>query len=193
MNTRNRFLDYVSEARSASSSLLTDSFLTNFEKVCDLLAEVIKRGGRIFVAGNGGSHSDSLHIAGELVNYFTKSHKAWPVMALGANGSVLTAWANDHNFADQFVRELSAFAMKGDVFLGITTSGKSSNILKCFAFAHQNGISSICLTGNTFDKRLLEEVDYVLSIDSSSTPHIQESHIIVYHALCKELEFRLSE
>ncbi len=192
MTTQIRFLDYLSGALEGANGLSSGNFLDTFEAVCDVLSTAIENGNRIFVAGNGGSHADSLHIAGELVNYFTKPHKALPVMALGANGSVLTAWANDHSYIDQYMREMSAFSSEGDAFIGITTSGASENILKCFEFARQNGMVSICLTGKSDAVKNLVNVDYILSVESSFTPHIQESHVIIYHALCKELEYRLN-
>lgn len=189
MNTESRFLQYLSESSKSTQALNSPEFLSSFSDVCDLLIRAIQSGKKIFVAGNGGSHSDSLHIAGELVNYFTRSHKALPVMALGANGTVLTAWANDHSYENQFQRELSAFATEGDVFIGITTSGKSKNILNCFKFSKDLGLSTICLTGTHSSE--INYVNFFLKANSDSTPHIQESHIVIYHALCKEIEFRI--
>jgi D-sedoheptulose 7-phosphate isomerase len=190
MDAGTRFLDYHSASIESSKSLASSTFLESYTEAVKLCVSAIKSKHRIFTAGNGGSFADAIHIAGELVNYFTIPHAGFPVMALGSNSSVLTSWANDHSFEEQFARELSAFAQPGDVLIALTTSGKSKNILKLIEVAKEMQVGIIGLTSKKGAQLL--NADILLAVDSTSTPHIQEGHIIIYHALCAEIEFQLS-
>jgi D-sedoheptulose 7-phosphate isomerase len=147
-------------------------------------------GGKILVCGNGGSHADSLHFAGELVNYFTRPHRAIPVIALGSNSAVLTAWANDHTYETQFEREVEAFGDSRSVLIGFSTSGKSLNVINAFKKAKSIGMKNIAFTGLTGSKLLYDFVDHVLFASTDVTPRVQETHIVMYHALCAEFENR---
>ena len=149
--------------------------MKSYLEAVEICVTAINSRKRIFTAGNGGSHADAIHIAGELVNYFTIPHIGFPVMALGCNPAVLTSWANDQSFEEQLGRELSAYANSGDVLIAISTSGKSRNI----ALTSEKG------------SKLLDS-DVSLAVNSERTPHIQEGHIIIYHALCAEIEFQLT-
>jgi D-sedoheptulose 7-phosphate isomerase len=111
-------------------------------------------------------------------------------MALGCNPSVLTSWANDHSFEEQMARELSAYAKSNDILIAITTSGKSRNIHKLIETARRYGVKIITLTSES--GATLIDADISLCVKSLITPHIQEGHIIIYHALCAEIEFQLT-
>jgi len=191
MSVGERFLAYHAASSQATNSLADDDFLELYSNAVDVCVSAIRSGHRIFIAGNGGSHADAIHIAGELVNYFTIPHAGYPVMALGCNPAVVTSWGNDQSFEDQFARELSAFASKNDVFICITTSGKSQNIHKAIAVGREIGVKVIALTSKTGAEHLTADV--VLAVKSDRTPHIQEAHIVIYHSLCAEIEYQLSK
>lgn len=193
MGVAARFKQYHSESvRTIETLSQNETFCTKFVQLVDLSVKTLESGNRIFTAGNGGSFADALHISGELVNFFTIPHKPYPVMALGSNGAVLSAWANDHDFNSQLSRELTAFAHPGDLLIAITTSGKSQNIRMLVETAKALGVYTSVLTGK-FGQKNLPEVNVCLSIDSTVTPHIQEAHVIVYHALCAEIERHLTQ
>ena len=191
MTIADRFLSYHNASISSSLDLKDPTFVDSYTKAVEFCVHALKSGQRIFTAGNGGSHADAIHIAGELVNYFTIPHEGLPVMALGCNPSVLTSWANDHAFEEQMSRELSAYARSGDVLIAITTSGKSKNILKLIETARKYGVKVLALTSKKGAE--LIDADVALTVDSDRTPHIQEGHIIIYHALCAEIEFQLTQ
>lgn len=169
-----------------------ETFCSDFNSLVNLCVLTLRNGNRIFTAGNGGSHADALHIAGELVNFFTLEHPPYAVMALGNNSVVQSAWANDHEFESQLSRELAAYARPHDLLLAISTSGKSRNILQLIVKATSLNVRTAVLTGAT-GRESLPYVDLCLSVNSSSTPHIQEGHILIYHALCAEIELQLSK
>ena len=191
MTIADRFLSYHNASISSSLDLKDPTFVDSYTNAVKFCVHALKSGQRIFTAGNGGSHADAIHIAGELVNYFTIPHEGLPVMALGCNPSVLTSWANDHSFEEQMSRELSAYARSGDVLIAITTSGKSKNILKLIETARKYGLKVLALTSKKGAG--LIDADVALTVDSDRTPHIQEGHIIIYHALCAEIEFQLTQ
>jgi D-sedoheptulose 7-phosphate isomerase len=191
MTIKDRYLAYHKGTVASLSELNDFAFVDCYTKSVEICVNALKGGHKIFTAGNGGSHADAIHIAGELVNYFTIPHKGFPVMALGCNPSVLTSWANDHCFEEQMSRELSAYAESGDVLIAITTSGKSKNIHKLIDTARKHGVKVLALT-STKGAEIID-ADIALAVPSDRTPHIQEGHIIVYHALCAEIEFQLTQ
>lgn len=190
MTAYERFIDYHRNSINSSLLLKEPVFLKSYLEAVEICVTAIKSRKRIFTAGNGGSHADAIHIAGELVNYFTIPHIGFPVMALGCNPAVLTSWANDQSFEEQLGRELSAYAYSGDVLIAISTSGKSRNIHKAIEVARTLGVKVIALTSEKGSKLL--DSDVSLAVNSERTPHIQEGHIIIYHALCAEIEFQLT-
>lgn len=190
MTVYERFIDYHRNSINSSLLLKEPEFLKSYLEAVEICVTAINSRKRIFTAGNGGSHADAIHIAGELVNYFTIPHIGFPVMALGCNPAVLTSWANDQSFEEQLGRELSAYANSGDVLIAISTSGKSRNIHKAIEVARSLGVKVIALTSEKGSKLL--DSDVSLAVNSERTPHIQEGHIIIYHALCAEIEFQLT-
>jgi D-sedoheptulose 7-phosphate isomerase len=190
MNIANRFIEYHKASIESSLALNDAAFIKSYTEAVETCVTALRSGNRIFTAGNGGSHADAIHIAGELVNYFTVPHEGLPVMALGCNPSVLTSWANDHSFEEQMARELSAYAKFNDILIAITTSGKSRNIHKLIETARRYGVKIIALTSES--GATLVNADISLCVKSLITPHIQEGHIIIYHALCAEIEFQLT-
>lgn len=191
MSASERFLNYHNASIASSMLLKEPKFVDSYLKAVEICVSALMSNRRIFTAGNGGSHADAIHIAGELVNFFTIPHVGFPVMALGCNPAVVTSWGNDHSFEEQFSRELSAYASAGDVLIVITTSGKSKNIHRAIEVARNVGVSVIALTSEKGASII--DADVSLAVDSDRTPHIQEGHIIIYHSLCAEIEFQLTQ
>jgi D-sedoheptulose 7-phosphate isomerase len=157
------------------------------ESVGHLIAESIKKGGKLLVAGNGGSAADSQHFAAELVCKFLKDRKGIPAIALTTNSSVVTAWSNDVGFDTVFARQIEALGKKGDVFVGITTSGNSPNIIEAFRKCKGLGITAILLEGAKPGKAE-PYADIIIRGPSTATPRIQECHIFIIHTICQLVE-----
>lgn len=156
----------------------------------ELIFSSLVVGGKLMVAGNGGSAADAQHIAAELTGRFLRERRPLPAIALHANTSALTAIGNDFGFEQVFARELSALARPGDVLLAISTSGNSPNILRAIEAARQSKVTVIGLTGESGGK-MRTACDLCLCVPSKSTPRIQEMHITIGHAICELLEERL--
>ncbi len=170
--------------------LLKDDLLEAVKKTADLIIGAYKDGGKVLFCGNGGSAADAQHLAAELVGRFKKERRALPAMALHVNTSALTAIANDYSYNDVFVRQVEAFGMPLDVLIGISTSGKSENILRALALAKEKGLKTIGFTGmNVANMRLL--CDVLLSVPSEDTPRIQEVHMLWGHIICGLVEDEL--
>jgi D-sedoheptulose 7-phosphate isomerase len=159
-------------------------------RAVDLLAVSLEAGGRVFLAGNGGSAADAQHIAAELTGRFLRDRRPLPAMALHGNTSALTAIGNDAGFEHVFARELAAHGRDGDVLIAMSTSGNSVNILRAAEVARDRGIGIIGLTGES-GGRLRAACDRCVCVPSSHTPRIQEMHITIGHAMCELLELRL--
>ena len=156
----------------------------------ELLASCLEKKGTIFWCGNGGSASDSQHIAAELVGRFRDDRPALKSIALTTDTSILTSVGNDYGFDQIFARQLEALGASGDIVVGISTSGNSKNIINAFKVASGLGITSIALTGN--DGGLAREIsDHSIIVDSESTARIQEAHILIGHILCELIEEEL--
>jgi D-sedoheptulose 7-phosphate isomerase len=146
------------------------------------IAEAFKAGGKLLLFGNGGSAADAQHIAAEFMNRFLIERPPLPAIALTTDTSVLTSIANDYAFDEIFSKQVKALGKKGDVALGITTSGSSGNVLKALRAAKRLGMTTIALAGEGGKAASL--ADIALQIPSRSTPRIQEAHIAVGHILC---------
>lgn len=158
----------------------------------DLIYSSLAAGGQLLVAGNGGSAADAQHIAAELTGRFLRERQPFRALALHVNTSALTAIGNDYGYEQVFARELSAHARPGDVFLAITTSGNSRNILCAIEAAHKSKTIVIGLTGES-GGQMRAECDLCLCVPSNSTPRIQEMHITIGHTICELLEERLAQ
>ncbi len=158
----------------------------------DMIYESMAKGGQLLVGGNGGSAADAQHIVAELTGRFLLEREPFRAHALHANTSALTAIGNDYGYEHVFARELVAHARPGDVFLGITTSGNSQNILCAIEAARKAKVTVIGLTGETGGK-MKELCDLCLCVPSRMTARIQEMHITIGHAICELLEERLTK
>jgi len=151
--------------------------------------ETFNSGGRLLIAGNGGSAADAQHIAAEFVCRFNFERPGLPAMALATNYSVITAAGNDYSFDDVFSREIEANGKEGDLFIGISTSGNSKNILRAIDSCREKNIYSVGLAGEGGE--IQHKADVCLSVPSKITPRIQESHILIGHILCEIVENNL--
>ena len=156
-----------------------------------IIQKSIKSGGKVLIFGNGGSAADAQHIASEFVNKFSKDRKAFSAIALTTDTSLLTSIGNDRSFSNIFSRQIEALGRKGDVAWGISTSGKSKNVVSALEVAQSLGLKTILLTGSEVGK-IGDSVNCLIRIPSKSTPRIQELHITVAHIICELVEEELS-
>ena len=152
-----------------------------------MCVESLKNGGKIHFCGNGGSVADAQHLAAELSGRFYYDRPPLNAEALHVNTSYLTAVANDYSYDMIYARMLQASAKKGDVIVGISTSGNSTNILKAFDVAKEIGVKTIGMTGESGGK-MANVCDILLNVPSKCTPRIQESHIMIGHIICEIIE-----
>ena len=157
------------------------------KKISIVMMDALKAGNTLLFAGNGGSAADSQHIAGEFVSRFHFDRAGLPAIALTTDTSILTAIGNDYGYEFVFSRQIEALGRKGDVFIAITTSGNSPNIIKAIEAARKKGLIVVGLTGRTGGK-MKAMCDHCLSIPSDSTPRIQEGHLASYHLICGLIE-----
>jgi D-sedoheptulose 7-phosphate isomerase len=173
-----------------SSSQVLLNLKRESERISELTQNMIKsltNKGTILWCGNGGSASDSQHLAAELVGRFEKNRPALSSVALTTDTSIITAIANDFQFEDIFSRQVEALGRKGDVLVGITTSGESSNVLSALKVAKNMGITTSLLTSDKYAKNP-EFIDHVIRVPSTRTCHIQEGHIAIGQAICSSIE-----
>ena len=163
------------------------------DKIQLSVTEIVKsfhHSGRLFLAGNGGSAADSQHLAAEFVVRLYKNRQAFPAMALTTDTSILTAIGNDFGYDALFARQLQAHASSGDVFIAISTSGNSENIIQAIDYCKKNNITSIGLTGKDGGK-MNELCDICIIVPSMDTARIQGSHILIGHIICLLVEQQL--
>jgi len=169
------------------SLLQNEALVKQIDTVVEVVTKAFKNGNAVYFAGNGGSAADAQHLAAEFSGRFYKDRKALPSDALHCNSSYLTAVANDYSYDVIYSRLLEGLGKKGDVLIGISTSGNSGNIVKAFEMAASMGIVTVGFTGDT-GGRMKEKADYLINVPSSTTPRIQESHILVGHIICELVE-----
>ncbi len=183
-----RIKQVIEESVSLKTLLLKDeAFLNEIEKVKDVMVKALNDGKKILWCGNGGSAADSQHLAAEFSGRFYYDRPPLRSEALHVNTSYLTAVANDYSYDVIYSRMVKAMGDKGDVLVGISTSGNSKNIVLAFDQAKENGMITIGFTGNGGGK-MKEKADYILDIPSKDTPRVQECHIMVGHILCELVE-----
>jgi D-sedoheptulose 7-phosphate isomerase len=164
--------------------------LPRFLDAIKLVSQAFERGNKLLLFGNGGSAADAQHIAAEFVNRYIIDRPPLPAIALTTDTSILTSISNDSAFQDIFARQIKALGKEGDVVIGLSTSGNSPNVVKAFEVAKEMGIKTVALTGND-GGTLVKIADVPLVVSSSSTPRIQETHILVGHILCEMVEHQL--
>lgn len=159
-------------------------------QVASACVATLRHGGKILFAGNGGSAADAQHLAGELVSRFNYDRPGLAAFALTTDTSVLTAIGNDYGYERLFARQIEAVGRAGDVFVAISTSGRSPNILAALDVARAKGLLTVGLTGRS-GGRMAEYCDHVLRTPSDETPRIQEGHIAIGHTICWWIERQL--
>lgn len=183
---REKILHVVQESLRAKEDFFRDNVDTIVE-VAHLITRTLRQGNKILIFGNGGSAADAQHIAAEFVNRYLFDRAPLPALALTTDTSILTSISNDADFSLVFARQIEALGQKGDIAWGISTSGRSPNVIAGLRKAKERGMMTIALTGGDGGE-VLAIADYGLNVDSTSTPRIQEVHITVGHILCELVE-----
>lgn len=160
------------------------------EQAAEVIVNALQKGGKILLFGNGGSAADAQHIAAEFVNRFLLNRAPFPAVALSTDTSVLTSIGNDLSFDEIFSRQIAALGKPGDISWGITTSGKSPNIIRAFEVSRELGLMTIGFTGKD-GGAAASLVDYNFNVETGSTPRIQETHITLAHVICELVERRM--
>lgn len=182
----------IEDSIQVKQAVLRDEhLLSQLQSMIETIISTLKRGGRLFLAGNGGSFADAQHLAAEFTSRFKFDREPLCAHVLGANASAISAIGNDYGYDHVFSRELKGNARAGDVFIGITTSGNSANILKAVEAAREMGVEVFILTGGTGGKTA--DIAKCLIVPSSVTARIQESHILLGHLMCGEVESAMFE
>ena len=178
----------ISESISVKKKILLDEvMLNNIIQVVQEIVKAFKEGKRVYFAGNGGSAADAQHLAAEFSGRFYTDRAALPAEALHCNTSYLTAVANDYSYDEIYARLIHGIAHRGDVLVGLSTSGNSGNIVKAFETAREKQVITVGFTGETGGK-MKSLSDYLFNIPSTDTPRIQESHILMGHIICELVE-----
>lgn len=167
--------------------LENDALISMVGALADEIVTTIANGGKLVICGNGGSASDALHFAGEIVGRFVRERKAWPAVVLNADVATMTAIANDYGYDDVFSRQAEAHVREGDLFVGISTSGNSENVYRAMLKSKELGAKTACLVGKDGGK-IGRETDHYIIVPSDITARVQECHIMIIHILCEMAE-----
>lgn len=187
---RERIKDILLESIQVKEEVLRKN-INQIVEITNLIIDCLKKDGKIILFGNGGSASDSQHIAAEFIGRFKKERAALPAIALTANISVITALANDYGYSEVFARQIEALGRRSDIAIGISTSGKAKNVISGIKQAKKMGIKTIALSGADGGE-LAKLADISLIVPSSVTARIQEAHITIGHIICEIAEETLS-
>ena len=187
MNTLDIIKAQVAESVRVKQDLLSDAaVMEKVSIVADVMIKAYRADHKTLWAGNGGSAADAQHMAGELVNKFTFDRPGLPALSLSTDTSIITAVGNDYGFDRLFARQVEAQGCPGDVFIGISTSGRSKNIVEALKACREKGITSVAIVGA--DPCPLDEADHVIHVPSTVTPRIQECQTLIGHILCYLVE-----
>lgn len=180
--------DYINNSINVKKTLLNnESMVDTIAAISKTIMEAYNRGNKVLIAGNGGSAADAQHIAAEFVSRFYFDRPGLAAMALTVDTSILTAIGNDYGYEKTFSRQVQANGIKGDIFIGISTSGNSPNIIYAIEEANVKGLITIGFTGEK--KCAMDEIcNYCIKVPSCDTPKIQESHIMIGHIICALVE-----
>jgi D-sedoheptulose 7-phosphate isomerase len=194
--SRNKFMTDAILRQNIERSIevhrrLLEACLPAMQAAAEALIAAYRNGRKAIFFGNGGSAADAQHLAAEFVGRYLRERPALPALALHTNTSSVTAIANDYGYDQVFARQIQAFAVPGDVAVGISTSGNSKNVIEALAAARKIGAFTIGLTGAT-GGRMRDLVEVLLAAPTDETPRIQECHILVGHALCDAVEQALA-
>jgi len=191
MNNVDLIRQRIADSIEAKRKLLDDdAAISAISSLADKMVECFKSGGKIVLCGNGGSASDALHFAGEIVGRFLKERKAFPAVVLNSDVATMTAVANDYGFDKIFARQVEAHLTPADIFIGISTSGNSENVYRAVLKAHEIGATTAALLGKSGGK-IAPFVNYPIVVHCDSTARIQECHIAIIHTLCELSEAKI--
>ncbi|WP_423997248.1 D-sedoheptulose-7-phosphate isomerase [Maribacter sp. IgM3_T14_3] len=186
-NIKNTIIESIQVKQLIASD---DKLIQRINEVAELCIACYKNGGKTLFCGNGGSAADAQHLAAELSGRFYYDREPLDSEALHVNTSYVTAVGNDYSYDEIYARSIKGQGKKGDVLIGISTSGNSKNIVRAFEVAKDLGMFTVALTGET-GGAMKEKADFLLNVPSKITPRIQESHILIGHILCEIIEAKL--
>ena len=190
MNTLDTVKAQIAESVRVKQALLADETLMDkIAQVAKVIVDAYKAGHKTLWAGNGGSAADAQHMAGELVNKFTFDRPALAALSLSTDTSIITAVGNDYGFDRLFARQVEAQGCKGDVFIGISTSGRSKNLVEALPACRAKGITAVAIVGA--NPCPMDDYDYVIHVPSTVTPRVQECQTLIGHILCYIVEQEL--
>jgi D-sedoheptulose 7-phosphate isomerase len=183
----------IAQALKESLKVKEDFIKKNASKLIHLaeyISEAFRDGRKLMICGNGGSAADAQHLAAEFVNRFELERPPLPALALTTDTSIITSVANDYRYEEVFSKQIRALGVKGDILLGLSTSGKSENILSAIRTARERGLYTVGFTGGD-GGGMLKLVDLALVVENNQTPRIQEAHIMAGHLLCELVDYIL--
>jgi len=187
MNKIDTVKSILAESISVKQRLLQDEeTMAKIADIASLMVDAYKAGHKTLWAGNGGSAADAQHMAGELVNKFCFDRPALSALSLSTDTSIITAVGNDYGFERLFARQIEAQGNPGDVFIGISTSGRSRNLVEALPACREKGITAVAIVGA--DPCPMDDYDIVIHVPSTRTPRIQECQTLIGHILCKMVE-----
>lgn len=172
-------------------ALAREKVIDQIHEIATILSEALRNGNKVLVMGNGGSAADAQHMAAELVGRFKRERRGLPAIALTTDTSILTAIGNDYGFDRIFARQVEALASPGDVVIGISTSGNSTNVLDALSIAKEQGCRTVGMLGKD-GGAIARIVDMALIVPVNETAHVQEVHLVVLHILCDIVEAQFS-
>ena len=182
--------DLFRQVAANMSAVVDGGYPLAVSKAVDLIYETFSSGQKLLVFGNGGSSADAQHFTAELVGRFAAERRALHAIALTTNQALLTAWSNDHSFDDVFARQIEALGSRGDVAFGISTSGRSANVVEGLRAASARGLRTIAMTGRDGGP-VGGEVEIHINVPDPSTARVQEAHRTLIHAICELVEREL--
>lgn len=183
--------DYLAQSAEVVHAAASSVPAEVMDKAIAICVTALKANKPLLVCGNGGSASDAMHIAGELVARFLKERKGLNCICLSSNVATITSWSNDYAFETVFARQVEAFGSEGAVLIGISTSGNSKNVLAACEKAKEMGLKIIGLTGQGGAK-MAAYCDALLDAPSTCTPMVQQVHVCLYHYLCEKIEEQMA-
>jgi D-sedoheptulose 7-phosphate isomerase len=191
-DTREREIaGHFERSRDAFERAVADrAFLSTVGEIAAVITDAYRNGGKLLIAGNGGSAADAQHIAAEFLSRYLLDRQPLPAIALTTDTSVLTAVGNDYGFEKAFERQVRGLGRRGDVFLAISTSGRSANVLAALRAAREMGLVTVGFTGS-HTSEMREYCDHILSVPCEETAVTQQIHIIAAHAICGVVEREL--
>ena len=188
----NRINNILEEQINNLNNLKNGDYSSNIIEIAKKITECIKNGGKILIAGNGGSAADAQHFAAEIIGRFKLERKGYPAIALTTDTSILTSIGNDYGFDYVFSRQVEGLGKERDIFIGISTSGNSKNIIEAIKTAKEKNLMVISLTGK--DGGEMKKIsDICLNFNYSETARVQEHHLMSYHLICEFVEKELKE